>query len=227
MNRDDERVINGMMRLGSARDEALADSDRLGWKSGFGTEMAMSLIEVSQPLVGFMTTSTLASDGAVVDVAAWGMPLIESEIAVRIDRELGPGATPEEGAAAIGAVAAAIELVDLGSIESVEEILAGNIFHRKVILGDFEDCSPGELEDLQISLKSNGTATGPVDPRDLIGDIGKVVAAMADQADLIGETFKPGDVVITGAAVPPAPLSSGESHEVEVASVGSVSVSIA
>ncbi|MBN8868685.1 MAG: fumarylacetoacetate hydrolase family protein [Solirubrobacterales bacterium] len=226
MNREDERVVEGMKRQSVLRESSLADAARLGWKSGFGTEGAMELLGVTQPLTGFLTTATLAEPGSVVEVDGWGMPLLEAEVAVRIDREVGPDATPAQAASAIGAVAAAIELVDLGSVESVEEILAGNIFHRKVLLGEFVDLAESGLEDVRISVDANGAESGPSDPREVIGEIGRVVADLADQAELIGESFRPGDVVITGAAVPPAPVQPGERYRIGLNSDSEVSVEV-
>lgn len=219
-------MIDGLRKQAELREQALSGADRLGWKSGFGTEGAMSLIGVEQPLTGFLTSATLADDGAEIQVGDWGMPLLEPEVAVKLGSELGPGASTEEASAAISAVAAAIELVDLGSIESVEEILAGNIFHRHVLLGEFIDCRPGELEGVRIAVTANGDSSPPADPVEVIGDIGKVVAALADQVDLFGETFQPGDIVITGAAVPPAPVQSGEDYRVELNNGSGVSVGI-
>lgn len=227
MNRDDERIITGMERQTELRATALAASERLGWKSGFGTEGAQSLLGIEQPLLGFLTTATLIEPGVTVDVSEWSVPLFEAEVAVRIDTELGPGATAAEAAAAIGAVGAAIELVDLGSIESVEEILGGNIFHRHVILGELFELDGSDLDRIRIAVETNGETPEAADPREVIGDLATVVAALADQADLLGDSFQPGDVVITGAAVPPAPVNAGDSFRVELNNGSEVPVLIA
>jgi len=227
VNREDERIIEGMGRQALLNAEALTGASRLGWKAGFGTEAAMSAIGTRQPLAGFLTTSTLLDSGSSVPIGGWAMPLIEAEVAVRIDRELGPGVSPETAALAIGAVAPAIELVDLGSIESVEEILAGNIFHRQVLLGEFEELGERELGEVRITVTANDETGDPQDPREVIGEIPPIVAALADQADLLGDRIQAGDVVITGAAVPPAPLSSGDSYRVELDGTGPVTVELA
>lgn len=215
-----------MERQSVLRESGLGKGDRLGWKSGFGTEGAMSLLGLDQPLLGFLTTATQLGSGSTVDVAEWGVPLLEAEVAVRIGSEIGSGASPEEGAAAIDGVAAAIELVDLGAIDSVEEILAGNIFHRQVLLGEFTEIGATDLAEVRIAVEIDGVRSDPADPRDVIGEIGRVVASLADQAELIGETFQPGDVVITGAAVPPAPVQPGQRYTVEITGDSQVSVEI-
>ncbi|MCB0863030.1 MAG: fumarylacetoacetate hydrolase family protein [Solirubrobacterales bacterium] len=226
MNRDDERIIEGMRRQAILNADALTEARRLGWKAGFGTEPAMSAIGTSQPLAGFLTTSTQVDSGSRVKISGWGMPLIESEVAVRVDKELGPGTTAEKALGAIGAVAAAIELVDLGPIESLEEVLAGNIFHRHVLLGEFTELAEDELEDVRITVTANHEMAGPSNPRELIGDLPAVVAALADQADLVGDLIRPGDIVITGAAVPPAPVSTGDRYRAELNGGSSVSVEL-
>jgi 2-keto-4-pentenoate hydratase len=227
VNRDDERVVEGMRRLGQRRDALSGETARLGWKAGFGTEPAMAAIGTEQPLIGFLTTATRLDSGASVDVSDWGGPLLEAEVAVRVDSELGRGTSAEEARAAIGAVAAAIELVDVEAVEGIEQLLGGNIFHRQVLLGDFTELGEVELDEIRLSLTADGEDSGPVDPSTLLGDLGSVVAALADQADLIGDRIRPGDVVITGAAVPPAQLNSGDTYHVRISGPSSaVSVEI-
>jgi len=145
-------------------------------------------------------------------------------VAVRIDADLDPGTSPEEAASAVGAVAAAIELIDLGSTESVAEVVAGNIFHRRYLVGEFSACDRAGLDQVRISVTANGTKAEPSDPRVVIGEFGKIVAAVADQAELAGDRLEAGDIIITGAAVPPAPFNPGDSFEVEISGGSSVSV---
>ena len=226
MNREDPRIIDGMRRQGRLREAALAEAGRLGWKAGFGTKAAMSMIGTSQPLTGFMTNSTLVESGSGIDTGGWGTPLFEPEVALRIGSELASGAGPEEAIGAVDAVAAAIEAVDLGEIDRVEEILAGNVFHRKVALGGFQDVDSARLEEVRISVGVDGSGGESSDPRELIGDYGAVLSALADQVDLIGERLQPGDVVITGAAVTPLALDPGRELEVSITGGGRVSVEV-
>ena len=54
-----------------------------------------------------------------------------------------------------------------------------------------------------------------------------MVAAIADQAEMAGDRLRAGDVIITGAAVPPGPVQPGDSYRVELNNGSSVSVAIA
>lgn len=186
----------------------------------------MELLGIDQPLLGFLTTATLLDSGASVAIGDWSAPLLEPEVAVRLGSDVQPGTAPEEAAAAVGAVGAAIELVDLGAIDQVEEILAGNIFHRQVLLGEFAEVEPGELEEIRIAVTINGEQSEPSDPREVIGDIGQVVASLADQAELTGESFEAGDVIITGAALPPALVKPGDEYRVALNLASETAVAI-
>jgi 2-oxo-3-hexenedioate decarboxylase len=194
---------------------------RLGWKAGFGTAAAMAKLGTSGPLVGFLTESTLIPSGARVDVSGWDAPVLEPEVAVRLSADLEAGASSDRVEAAVVGVAAAIELVDLGAAGGdAGEMLAGNLFHRRVLLGDFFE--PGDLERLA-DLRLDVLAAGRMDEREadpavLLGDLAGVVAAMADLLDGSDDGLRTGDVIITGAAVKPLQLAGGESVEVRVGS---------
>jgi len=224
MNRDDQRVVEGMKLQTERRIEG---ARRVGWKSAFGTEGGMAFLEIDQPLAGYLSDGTQLEPGATIDVSEWPMPLIEAEVAVRIGQDLDPGASLEEAGNAVGAVAAAIEVINLGSTDDVAEVVAGNIFHRHFLLGDFVDCDGAGLEEVRVSVTVNGDKAEPSDPRDVIGDIRKVIAAIADQAELAGDRVRAGDVIITGAAVPPAPINSGDRFEVEIPGGSSISTQFA
>jgi 2-keto-4-pentenoate hydratase len=98
---------------------------RIGWKAGFGSPAALARLGLERPLVGSLYAEGALTDGARVSVGSWTRPLLEAEIAVWV----GAGGS-------IGGLGAAIELADLEfEPDDVERILAGNIFHRHVLLG--------------------------------------------------------------------------------------------
>ena len=132
---DDPRVRRGMERQFELRTRVIGEGARpIGWKLGLGTGAAMEQHGTSAPLVGFLTDATRLEPGDVVAVGGWGKPTAEPEIAVHVAADLPPAADRETVAAAIAGLGVAIEVVDISGGE-VEEILAGDIFHRHVILG--------------------------------------------------------------------------------------------
>lgn len=221
MNSALEASIRDGLRAQETGSRELLDSgaQRLGWKAGFGTAAAIEKLGTDGPLVGFLTDSTLAPSGTTIDVAGWEKPILETEVALRLDANIEAGQVRQEIRAAIGAVGAAIELVDLGQAGGdVGAILAANVFHRKVLLGDWVPLAPGEpLEDVRIDVLAGGEPHElAADPAAMLGGLIDVVAGLANLLANSEDGLRAGDVIITGAAIKPFELSGGESIEVRV-----------
>ena len=113
-------------QLAMRRDLMLAGAKHLGWKAGFGSRAAMEGLGMRSPLFGFMLDRNLVQAAAAVSLAGWKRPVFEAEVAVYLAAD-----------ASIAALGPAIELADLDpAIAGVEAILAGDIFHRHVLLGE-------------------------------------------------------------------------------------------
>jgi 2-keto-4-pentenoate hydratase len=227
VNIDDPRIIAGLAAQARARQDVLAGgARRLGWKAGFGTAAAMAKIGTDAPVVGFLTDATLVAGGQTVDTDGWAVPTLEPEVAIRLGADAPAGASLDDVLAAIDAVGPAIELVDLGPADDLEAVLAGNIFHRIVVLGPLAPW-PGSrsLQDVRLEVRIAGQAPiTDVDPRTALGDLADVVRALADQLPLAGESIRAGDVVITGSAVPAIALTGREEVEVTLPGIGRVGV---
>jgi 2-keto-4-pentenoate hydratase len=222
------KVVAGLERQSAQRRRLLDEgARRLGWKAGFGTSAAMAALGTTAPLIGFLTDQSLRPDGATCPVGDWVKPVLEPEVAVRLGTDLAAGASPQEAAAAIDAVAAAIELVDLdGAADDVEAILAGNIFHRHVLLGAFAPLSSElALDTVRLDVVAGAeTRAEAVDPRELLGDLAEVVRHLADQAPGAADELRAGDVIITGSVIPALAVAPGDRVEVRAAGLGAVSV---
>lgn len=222
----DPRIAAGTATLLDRRgDELGAGATHLGWKAGFGAPAALEKLGTDRPLVGYLTHERLLADRAEVSLTGWTNPVLEAEVAVHLARPLGAGATREDAIAAIGGLAAAIELADLDPPPSeVERILGGNIFHRHVLLAetvDYRDTSA-----LHATVSRDGDAVASTStPHALTGELGAVLASMADTLAAAGGAMAAGDVVITGSVVPPVPLGPGE-WLVAVAGLGEVTVRV-
>jgi 2-keto-4-pentenoate hydratase len=201
-----ERGTRAMLELRRAR--LGAGERRLGWKVGFGAPAAMQRLGTDRPLVGFLTDGGLIEDGATVALEGWTAPMLEAEIAVVVGEGLAP----------------AIELADLHPPpDDVERILAGNIFHRRILLGPV---SPPR--DVVVRLLRDGTRIASTStPSALTGELDDVVRLTAELLEAHGERLLPGDVLITGSIFPPHPIAAGERYEAQIAPLGSLSVSLA
>ncbi|HET7121144.1 MAG TPA: hypothetical protein VFI17_07830 [Solirubrobacterales bacterium] len=217
---DPASLQEGLRRQQVAARELLSGgAERLGWKAGFGTAAAMEKLGTTGPLAGFLTDSTLAPSGSTFDVSDWAKPILEPEVAVRLTADVEAGAPRPEIEAAVGAVGAAIELVDLGEAGAdAAEALAANLFHRIVLLGDLAPLDPGtSLSDLRIDVRAADEDYAiAADPALALGPLVDVLANMASLLAGSPDGLRQGDIVITGAAVKPFELSGGEAIEVQV-----------
>jgi 2-keto-4-pentenoate hydratase len=231
-NTDDPRIVAGMAAQGRLRESRLAAGERrVGWKAGLGTAQAMEKASIRSPLTGFLTNASLASgmtttDGLSID--AWRNARLEPEVAVRVGADVPAGADRQTVQDAISGVAPSIEIVDVGDLGDIEQVLAANIFHRAFLFGPFADRSGADLGAARLSITRDGDEpqTG-IDPATALGGLVEVVRAVADQVQLAGDTLRAGDVVMTGSVVPAITISGGERFEVTLHGVGSVTVVIA
>ncbi|MBS1860607.1 MAG: hypothetical protein JSS68_02735 [Actinobacteria bacterium] len=217
----DHSIQAGLRRQEAGFHRPAAGATRLGWKAGFGTAAAIEKLGTAGPLVGFLTDATLEPSGSSFDVSGWGKPILEPEVAVRLGADVEAGASREQIEAAVGEVGAAIELVDIGGASGdVAEILAANLFHRAVLLGDLSPLPPGaRLADLRIDVLAAGEDYAlAADPAAVLGNLLDVLAAMAGLLVDSDNGLRAGDVIITGAAVKPFELTGGEEIEVRVGS---------
>ena len=214
----DPRIERGTHAMLELRAATLAEGARpLGWKVGFGAPAALELLKTDRPLVGFLTDRGLIEDGATVPVGDWKNPMLEPEIAAYIG---------DDGA--IAGLSAAIELADVDVPPAdPEAIVAGNIYHRHVMLGPV-DSSRTDGAGIGARLVRGGEVAAETDdPAALTGDIVDVVRLTGELLAACDERLRPGDVVITGSAVAPLSVGPGDTVTAELGPLGSLTVALA
>jgi 2-keto-4-pentenoate hydratase len=226
---DDPRIARGMAVQLAARRARIAAGDRpLGWKVGFGAPAAMAKFQITAPLVGYLMQSGALASGATASLKGWTKPVTEPEIAVIIGHDLAPGGDRDAAAAAIAALAPAIELADARlPFDDPEAILKANIFQRHVVLGPRDPTrAGGKVAGLTGRVFRRGADVGRTDdPQALTGDIIQIVRHVADLLGACGERLAAGHVIITGSILPPVLLDPDETEiRFELEPVGSVSV---
>ena len=196
----DERVERGMRRqLASAPD------DRIGWKMALNAPAIMDALGLPEPALGWLSRERVAEGDH--SLAGSTNPAVEPELLL----EAGEGG-------AVARMAAALEVVDLDRpLEQVEEVIAGNVFHRAVAFGELgRPAAPGEAV-----FSLNG------EQRVRITEIeppAQTLAFVADFLGRLGERLAPGDLVIAGALAPAAQVAAGDVAELAVEGAGSVSL---
>jgi 2-keto-4-pentenoate hydratase len=185
----------------------------LGWKVGLGAPASMQKLGISAPAVGFLLRSGLIASGATVSLKNYTRPVVEPEICVRMARDLGPGATAQDALAAIASIEPAIEVADLEPVpapDNLDAVLAGNIFHRHVVLGESRRAG-GALDGIVSRVTRRGVEFNRTDdPEALTGKLLDIVAYVASLLAAFGETLKSSDLIISGSITAPVLLEAAE-----------------
>lgn len=219
----------GMRAQLSARRQRLAMGERrIGWKMGYMDAAVRTRLGLPHPLVGFLTSGRLIPDGGVLRHASHAHLLAEPEVALRLARDLAPGCSPAEAAAAIDALAPALEIVDVTQpLEDMVEILAGNLFHAAVVLGaPLVAGNLASLAGVTGGLWVNAVRQGTIDPASLLQNPGALLAQVADLLGQVGVGLRAGDWIITGSVVKPSRVRAGDEVVVDLGALGRAALRI-
>ena len=178
-----------------------AGADPIGWKVGFNVPEIQRKLGIDAPLAGFLTTDSLV-EGEWDD----GYPVVvESEVAVEIG----------EDGRSIVAMLPALEITEPPDLDiEIEQILAGNIFHRAVVFGPrVETTDPGSGR-----ILVNDEEQHAVKPEGLE----RMVDAVAARLEAAGEELRPGERIITGVLAPPHEAQEGDTVRLELDELGGV-----
>jgi 2-keto-4-pentenoate hydratase len=226
---NDPRIARGMEKQLAKRRERIAAGERpLGWKVGLGAPALMERLGIKGPAVGYLMQRALLLSGSTVSFAGWTKPVAECEIAVRMARDVGGGATPESAAAAVKEIFPAIELADFDpppTPDNLDAVIGNDIYQRHVVLAGIT--RPGaSLTGLTSKLIRRGVAAASTQNLEaLTGKLPDIVAHVANTLAAYGEKLATGDVIITGSITTPIMLEQDETaltHSVEP--IGEVSI---
>ena len=181
-----------------------AGAEPVGWKVGFNVPEIQRKLGIDAPLAGFLTTDSLI-EGEWEEYPV----VVESEVAVEIG---GDGRS-------IAALLPALELADPPDLElEIEQMLAGNIFHRAVAFGSrVEADEPGAGR-----ILVNGEEQHALSAEQTASNLGAMVEAVAARLEAAGEELRPGERIITGVLAPPHGAQEGDIVRLELEAVGSV-----
>ena len=204
----DPRVMTAMqVQLDLWRTELAAGAERVGWKIGFNTPAAQQEAGIDTPVIGFLTSATKVAYGAHLSLEGVTKAMVEPEVAIEVG-ELGDAV----------ALAAAIEVVDVNApFSDLEQVVAANIFHRAVLLGDFRPGYPIPRH-TKVLVSGEERAVENVeefDPEDVIAFVARELAE-------VGETLLPGDKIIAGSLTPPVEIAPGDLVGVQMDNLGMI-----
>jgi 2-keto-4-pentenoate hydratase len=194
-------IEKGTEAMLTRRREILAQGAQpIGWKVGFNVPDIQRKLGIDAPLAGFLTTDSLI-EGEWDEYPV----VVESEVADEIG----------DDGRSIVALLPALEIADPPDLDiEVEQILAGNIFHRAVAFGprvETTEAGSGRIlvnGEEQHSVKAEG--------------LEQMVEAVAARLEAAGEELRAGDRIITGVLAPPHEAQEGDTVRLELDELGSV-----
>jgi 2-keto-4-pentenoate hydratase len=204
----DPRVMAAMQVQLDLWQSALAGgARRVGWKIGFNTPAGQQEAGIDSPVIGFLTSATTVGYGAHVSLEGTTRAMVEPEVAIEVG-ELGEAV----------ALAAAIEVVDVDApFSEVERVVAGNIFHRAVLLGDFR---PGYPPPRFAAVLVDGQDRAREDVAEFDPD--EVISFVSRELAEVGQAVEPGDKIIAGSLTPPVEIAPGDRVGVQMDNLGMI-----
>ena len=208
---------------------------RVGHKIGGTTAPMRAYLNLPEPVGGEIFATTVHPDGATLRIADYRRPGVETEIAVRLGQDLPPQDdlyTPEDVAAAVDEVMAAIEIVDdryedfrtLGA----PTLVADNAFDAGSVLGPaVRDLNPMDTGRLQARTLVDGreVATGLSDL--LLGHPMDALAWLANRRSSLGLGLEAGSFVSLGSITPVQWIDRPAAFRIEVEALGAVELRFA
>lgn len=181
-----------------------------GFKIGATAASMQAYLGLDGPAAGFMPRDNLHASGSTISIAPFLRPGVECELAVHLAHDLPPGpCTPDQAAAAVDLVMAAIEVVenryaDLAAF-GTPALVADQVFHGIAVLGTpTADWRTMDLDALQGEILVDGEVRGTACGRELLGGPMRALAWLAASAEVAAfGGLRAGQVVMLGSVVPP------------------------
>ncbi len=225
----DTRIHNGLAAQFSARAAALeAGAESVGWKIGLNAPPVMEKLGTTAPVIGHLTTAGRLKAGESFALEGTTFAGVEPEIAIHLGADVPGEASSDDARDAIGALGCAIEIVDIDlPFDDLEAILAANVFHSAVLLGDRDiDRAGGDSAGVEAVVIKNGkqevSAESIPGPRELGETVAHVATLIAGQ----GELLRAGEVIIAGALTAIVPVQPGDRIDVRFGALGELSIEL-
>lgn len=202
----------------------------VGRKAGLTARAVQIQLGVDQPDFGVLFDDMRIADGGNLDPARTLQPKAEAEIAFILADDLpDPATTPEQVAAAVASVHAAIEIVDSRIAEwkiSFADTVADNGSSAFFVLADTGRSLDGlDLERAPMEMRIDDAVVSTGIGAAALGNPLNAAAWLAQTLAARGEPLKAGDILLAGALGPMVALTPGDRVHASVGGIGACSFS--
>ncbi len=205
-----------------------------GYKVGLTSEKMQKFCGVAEPIAGCILSSGVQSSGVTLRRSDYHRLGIESELALRIGKDLGPieaSTDARELIACIDAIAAAFEVIDDRAADyaciEASSIAAENSWNKGIVLGAaVPPAAFGDLCGMPGRLSINGERIAEGSSSDVLGGPLSVLAWVARFVRAAGYELRPGQWIMTGSIIPTRFPVAGDSCSFQLGTLPAVSVNI-
>lgn len=200
----------------------------VGRKAGLTAKAVQTQLGVSQPDFGVLFDDMQIADGGVLDPARALQPKAEAEVALVLGSALtDPNTTPEQVAAAVKSVHAAIEIVDSRiadwKITFADTVADNGSSAFFVIAKEGKPLDGLDLYTCGMALEVDGAVASLGAGAACLGHPLNAAAWLASTLAARGEPLQAGDILLTGALGPMVALTPGQHVKTIVGGLGSCS----
>ncbi|MFP1644744.1 2-keto-4-pentenoate hydratase [Pontitalea aquivivens] len=196
----------------------------IGVKMGLTSRAKMEQVGVNEVTWGRLTDAMRREEGGALTRAEFIHPRAEPEIAFILKRPLSGEMSLAEAAAAVEALAPAIEIIDSRYENfrfSLGDVVADNSSSAAFFIGPWAHPET-DIANLGIVLSVDGQPREIGSSAAILGHPYRALVAAARMTARAGLTLKAGDIVLAGAATAAVPLAPGMAVMAEVQGLGRV-----
>ncbi|SEB96887.1 2-keto-4-pentenoate hydratase [Rhizobiales bacterium GAS191] len=217
------------IQLGLIRRRCAAEGlRRIGWKVGLTAKAIQQQFGFDEPVFGCLLDNGKVASGHVFRHGDLIRPGFENELCVELSRDVAPGASFDEVAAAIGAIRPALEIIETRGdfVGQIALALADNAQQHAFVLGaPVSGVVPASLLTLVAQVRLNGTEIGSGRGDAVLGHPFNSVVWLAGKLSGFGEKLSAGDLIMTGSFTRQFPLAEGDRVETTFQGLGQVAAS--
>ncbi|WP_419255703.1 2-keto-4-pentenoate hydratase [Caulobacter sp. ErkDOM-YI] len=198
----------------------------IGVKMGFTSRAKALQMGVDDVIWGRLTDAMGVLDGDELDLTHYVHPRIEPEVAFRLGRRLSGPVGREEAAAAVEAVAPALEIIDSRYADfkfAVADVVADNSSSSAFVLGAWHE-PLADLSDIAMTMAFDRITVQAGSTAAILDDPLNALCAAARLAGESGLSLEPGWIVLAGAATPAEALKPGVCVTLDAGPLGQVGV---